>query len=347
MTLLLDAANALSLDENLIGNAWHAQHTPRSPIVSGLLEEERLAGGDYLFILYGSFCHSVAVQNKAFYTNKTLNVRGRLIDLSTPRVMGILNLTPDSFFDGGKFKTEKSVLAQVEKMLNEGATMIDIGGASSRPGAAVVKTEDEAGRVLPAVRAIGQKFPDAIISIDTIHSTIAKEALNEGASMINDISAGEHDNKMIELIAEWEIPYVVMHMRGTPQTMNTLTHYDNLLKEIADFFHDKIVRLRRLGIKDIIADPGFGFAKTVDQNFQLLQQLDYLNILGVPLMVGLSRKSMVWRTLETTPDEALNGTTVLNTTALLKGASILRVHDVKEAIECIKLTTKITQQQFV
>ncbi|HWA36173.1 MAG TPA: dihydropteroate synthase, partial [Cyclobacteriaceae bacterium] len=271
------------------------------------------------------------MQNKAFYSNKTLNVRGKVVDLTLPCVMGILNLTPDSFYDGGKFKDIKSVIGHVEKMLDDGATMLDVGGASSRPGAAIVKMEDEAERVLPVIREIVRRFPNAIVSVDTVHAIVARHALEEGASIINDISGGNHDEKMLELVAEKNIPYIIMHMRGTPQTMTTLTHYDNLLKDVIDYFRHKISRLRALGIKDIIVDPGFGFAKTIEQNFQLLQKLDYFNVLGVPVMVGLSRKSLIWRTLETTPDEALNGTTALNTVALLKGATILRVHDVKEA----------------
>ncbi len=283
------------------------------------------------------------MQNKTFYSNKTLNVRGKVIDLSTPRVMGILNVTPDSFYDGSRFAHEKTVLTHVEKMLSEGATIIDVGGASSRPGAAVVGVKDEAERVVPAIHAILAEFPNTIISVDTVHAIVAQMALDAGASMVNDISGGDQDNKMFDVLAAADVPYVIMHMRGTPQTMNKLTEYNNLIKDIADYFHNKLSRLRGSGIKDVIVDPGFGFAKTVEQNFTMLQNLDYFNILGVPMMVGLSRKSMIWRTLKTTPEEALNGTTVLNTAALLKGASILRVHDVKAAVECIQLTRKIIQ----
>ncbi len=342
MSLFLDASNSLSLYENLVSNAGQAKNTPGCAIVAGLLEEQVLAAGDYLFILCGSFCHSIAVQNKAFYSNKTLNIKGRVIDLNTPCVMGILNVTPDSFYDGGKFDQEKTQLAQVEKMLSEGASMVDVGGASSRPGAPEISVEDEATRVLPAIRRIAKKFPSAIIAVDTVHSSIAQRALNEGASIVNDISGGEHDKKMFEMVAEKNVPYIVMHMRGTPQTMKTLTNYDNLIKDITDYFINKISKLRTLGIKDVIADPGFGFSKTVAQNFELLQNMDYLELLEIPIMVGVSRKSMIWRTLEITPEQALNGTTVMNTVALMKGASILRVHDVKEAVECVKLISKIT-----
>ena len=281
------------------------------------------------------------MQNNVFYTNKTLNVRGKLLDLSTPKVMGILNVTPDSFYDGGKFTGEKPVLDQVKKMLDEGASFIDVGGYSSRPGAAEISEEEEAVRVVPTIQFIIKNFPQCIISIDTFRSSTAIKAVEAGASIINDISGGEQDPRMFETVASLDVPYILMHMRGTARTMTTLTAYSNLLKDITDYFHTKIYRLHQLGAKDIIIDPGFGFAKTAEQSFELLHHLDYFKILAQPILAGISRKSMIWKTLQTTTEGALNGTTALNTVALLKGASILRVHDVKEAVECIHLIEKV------
>ena len=281
------------------------------------------------------------MQNNVFYTNKTLNVRGKVLDLSTPKVMGILNVTPDSFYDGGKFTEEKSILNQAQRMLDEGADIIDVGGYSSRPGAIDITMEEEAERVLGAIKLILKKFPDTILSIDTFRSSIAKKAVEAGAAIINDISGGEQDSHMFETVAALKVPYILMHMRGTPQTMTKLTDYENLIKDIADYFHTKIYKLHQLGVTDIVIDPGFGFAKTVEQNFELLHHLDYLKITGLPILAGLSRKSMIWRTLSQVPEEALTGTIALNTTALLKGVSILRVHDVKEAVACIKLIRRL------
>ena len=281
------------------------------------------------------------MQNNVFYTNKTLNVRGRPLDLSTPKVMGILNVTPDSFYDGGKFTTEKSILEQVKKMLDEGVGIIDIGGYSTRPGAADIPVEEETARILGVIQMIVKTFPEAILSIDTFRSSVAKKAVEAGAAIVNDVSGGEQDPLMFETVAALNVPYILMHMRGTPQTMTKLTDYENLIKDVADYFQKKIYRLRQLKVKDIIIDPGFGFAKTADQSFELLNHLDYFRILGVPILAGLSRKSMIWRTLSQVPEEALTGTIALNTTALLKGASILRVHDVKEAVTCIKLIKRL------
>lgn len=281
------------------------------------------------------------MQNNVFYTNKTLNVRGRPLDLSTPKVMGILNVTPDSFYDGGKFTTEKSILEQVKKMLDEGVGIIDIGGYSTRPGAADIPVEEETARILGVIQMIVKTFPEAILSIDTFRSSVAKKAVEAGAAIVNDVSGGEQDPLMFETVAALNVPYILMHMRGTPQTMTKLTDYENLIKDVADYFQKKIYRLRQLKVKDIIIDPGFGFAKTADQSFELLNHLDYFRILGVPILAGLSRKSMIWRTLSQVPEEALTGTIALNTTALLKGASILRVHDVKEAVACIKLIKRL------
>ncbi|MDH4092282.1 MAG: dihydropteroate synthase [Cyclobacteriaceae bacterium] len=278
-----------------------------------------------------------APESKLFSTNKTLKIRGRLLDLSTPAVMGVLNVTPDSFYDGGRYDNDDALLMQVEKMLEEGATFIDVGAYSSRPGAKDIPPQEELKRAVRAINLALKRFPEAIISIDTFRSDVARAAIQEGASLINDISAGELDARMFRTVADLDVPYVAMHMRGNPGTMNTLTSYQNLLKEITDYFHQKIHTLHLEGIKDIIIDPGFGFAKTIQQNFALLNDLDYLKILGKPIMVGLSRKATIWKTLGVSPETALNGTTVLNTIALLKGISIVRVHDVKEAVETIKL----------
>lgn len=276
------------------------------------------------------------MQNKVF-SSKTLNIRGRLIQLDTPKVMGILNVTPDSFYDGGNFNTEKAILGQVEKMLSEGADFIDVGGYSSRPGAIDIKLEEEISRVVPVVKAINNSFPNCHISVDTFRAEVAKRAIDVGAVMVNDISGGSLDDGMFEIIAKNHVPYILMHMRGTPQSMSSQVEYDNILKDIIHYFQLKIDQLRKKGIIDVILDPGIGFAKTIDQNFEVLKHLDHFQILELPTLVGVSRKSLIWKTLKTTPENALNGTTVLNTVALLKGASILRVHDVKEAVEAVKL----------
>jgi dihydropteroate synthase len=280
-----------------------------------------------------------ATENKIFYVNQTLNVRGRLINLATPKVMGILNVTPDSFYDGGRYDSEAAILHQAEKMIAEGAAFIDVGGYSTRPGADDISVEEETRRVVNAIKVIVKRFPTIIISIDTFRSEVARAAMEEGASIINDISGGEQDPAMLDIASKYQLPFILMHMRGNPKTMTQLSTYENLIKDVADYFHAKIAQLHSRGIKDIILDPGFGFAKTAHQNFQLLNSLDYFKILNKPLLIGISRKSMIWRTLSTTPDHALNGTTSLNTIALLKGASILRVHDVKEAVEAISMVS--------
>lgn len=254
--------------------------------------------------------------------------------------MGILNVTPDSFYVGSRFTTEHAILTQTEKMLKEGATFIDVGGYSSRPGAENISEAEELSRTVEAVKHIIKKFPEAIVSIDTFRSTVAREAVLAGASMINDISSGTLDHNMFATVAELKVPYIAMHMRGTPQTMKELTTYENLINDITGYFHQKITALHALGVRDVIIDPGFGFSKTIDQNFQLLNHLDYFKILGRPILAGLSRKSMIWKTLTTTAEDALNGTTALNVAALVKGASILRVHDVKEAMQVITLYSK-------
>ena len=281
------------------------------------------------------------MQNNGFSTNKTLNVRGRLVDLSVPQVMGIVNVTPDSFFEGSRYTEVKQALKQAEKMVSEGATFIDIGGYSSRPGAADISTQQEIERIRPVVAAIAKSFPETILSIDTFRAEVARVAVDEGASIINDISGGDLDPAMFATVAQLQAPYILMHMRGTPQTMKEMNQYDLMMKDIVDYFHVRIARLRELKVKDIIIDPGFGFAKDIAQNFELLNHLEHLSVLGLPLLAGLSRKTMIWKTLGITAAEALNGTTSLNTIALLKGAAILRVHDVKEAVEAVKLVEKL------
>jgi len=269
----------------------------------------------------------------------TINCLGQLIDLTTPKVMGILNITPNSFYDGGQYVTEKSILNQVEKMLLEGAAFIDLGAYSSKPNAALVSEEEEIERLLPVIKSVLKHFPDTLLSIDTFRSEVAKVSLELGAAMINDIAAGNLDDKMFETIAKFQVPYVMMHMKGTPQTMTSLTQYDNIVKEMLFYFSEKIATARSFGINDLVVDPGFGFAKTLEHNYEVLQHLALFQTLDLPILVGVSRKSMIYKVLETNAEDALNGTTVLNTIALTKGANILRVHDVKEAVECVKLFT--------
>lgn len=262
------------------------------------------------------------------------------MDLTIPQVMGILNVTPDSFYDGGSYTTEISILNQVEKMLAEGASIIDVGGYSSRPNAEDISEKEEINRAINAIKLIRTKFPSAILSIDTFRSEVARQGILEGASLINDISAGELDSKMFKTVADLKVPYLAMHMRGTPQTMRILTEYENLITAITDYFQHKISLLEALGVTDIILDPGFGFAKTIDQNFLLLNHLSHFKVLGKPIVAGLSRKSMIWKTLGTTSKDALSGTVALNMIALNQGATLLRVHDVKESMEVIKLYLK-------
>ena len=255
--------------------------------------------------------------------------------------MGILNVTPDSFYDGGTYKNDKDILSQVEKMLEEGATFVDVGGYSSRPSAEDISIDNELKRVIPVIEILVKEFPEILVSIDTFRSKVAQQSINAGACMINDISAGKLDDNMLQTVASLKVPYVMMHMRGTPQTMTKLTDYKNLLKDILFYFSERIAAARQLQIADIIIDPGFGFAKTIEQNYKLLNSLEHFKFLDLPLLVGVSRKSMISKVLGTSTDESLNGTSVLNTIALQKGASILRVHDVKEAMECIKLTNQL------
>lgn len=271
----------------------------------------------------------------------TINCKGQLVDLSTPKVMGILNCTPNSFYDGGKYKTEKELLHQVEKMLLEGATFIDIGAYSSKPNAEMVSEQEELERLVPVLHLILNHFPDSILSIDTFRSEVARIGIEAGAAIINDISAGNLDEKMMETVAKLQVPYIMMHLKGTPQSMQSLANYENIVKEMLFYFSERVAKARSFGINDLIIDPGFGFAKTATQSYEVLQKLELFQMLELPLLVGVSRKSMIYKTLGVPPDAALNGTTILNTFALTKGAQILRVHDVKEAVECVKLFNKI------
>ncbi|HEY0668804.1 MAG TPA: dihydropteroate synthase [Sphingobacteriaceae bacterium] len=280
-------------------------------------------------------------KNTVFHQNYSLNIGSRSIDLSTPRVMGILNLTPDSFYDGGRHNTLESAMHKAEQMLSEGADFIDIGAYSSRPGAIDISVAEEKERLLPVIEMLLKRFPDTLISIDTFRSEVAKEALDKGVHIINDISAGMLDNKMLGTVAKFNAPYIMMHMKGSPQTMQSEAFYTDVVKEVVDYFIARIKQAKESGINNLIIDPGFGFAKNNVHNYALLNHLDELNSLGFPLLAGVSRKSMIWKTLEITAEEALNGTTVLNTVALLKGACILRVHDVKPAVEAIKLVSQL------
>jgi dihydropteroate synthase len=271
----------------------------------------------------------------------TIRCKDQLVDLTLPKVMGILNVTPNSFFDGGRYKNDSEILLRVEKMLLNGATFIDIGAYSSKPSAEFVSEQEELQRIVPIVQLILEHFPETLISIDTFRGEVAKACIENGAAIINDISAGILDDKMMETIAKYNVPYIMMHMRGTPQTMQTMTNYDNIIKEILFYFSERIAKARSFGINDLIVDPGFGFAKILEQNYEILQKMELFQMLELPLLAGVSRKSMIYKTLHSSAEEALNGTTVLNTIALTKGAKILRVHDVREAIECVTLFNKI------
>ncbi|MHA6281376.1 dihydropteroate synthase [Salinimicrobium sp. CAU 1759] len=270
-----------------------------------------------------------------------INCKGQLIDLSVPKVMGVLNLTPDSFYDGGRRKRREDHMHQAEKMLAEGADFIDVGSYSSRPGADDISEEEELKRILPVVEELAERFPDVILSIDTFRSKVARQCVEAGAAMVNDISAGNLDEKMMETVAQMQVPYIMMHMRGNPQTMKDLNSYNNLVQDILFYFSEKIDRARDYGINDLIIDPGFGFSKNIEQNFELLSKLQLFKNLDLPILSGLSRKSLIYKTFNTTPDNALNGTTALNTVALMNGTNILRVHDVKEAVECVKLLQRL------
>ena len=272
----------------------------------------------------------------------SINVNGRLIDLHQPQVMGILNVTPDSFYSGSRKQTESEIIDRVMQIINEGGQMIDIGAYSSRSGADDVSTEEEMRRLREGMKIVAELAPDMPVSVDTFRADVAKMCVEElGVGIVNDISGGELDKNMFTTVTQLGVPYILMHMKGTPQTMQQAPHYDDLMKEIMMYFAEKVQRLRDLGQKDIILDPGYGFAKTLDHNYQLLRHQEMLKVFELPLLVGISRKSMIYRLLNISPQEALNGTTALNTIALQKGANILRVHDVKECVEVVKIVSKM------
>ncbi|TVR43249.1 MAG: dihydropteroate synthase [Bacteroidia bacterium] len=286
------------------------------------------------------------IRKETFFCRKrTLNCRGKIINLSSPVVMGIMNITPDSFYDGGRHTRPWDAIKLAEKLLDDGAHILDMGAASSRPGAAMIDPAEEQERLMPALKAVLKQFPEAIISVDTYHASTARIAIDSGAHMINDISAGSMDDNMFHTVARLQVPYVIMHMQGRPDNMQKNPRYNHLVKEVAGFFSERINKLRDLGVHDIVIDPGFGFGKTLEHNYQLLANLDYFAIFDLPVLVGFSRKSMINKVLNTSPDKALNGTTVLNTIALQKGADILRVHDAKEALEAIKISGFLKKQQ--
>jgi dihydropteroate synthase len=271
----------------------------------------------------------------------TINCKGNLIDLTTPKVMGILNITPDSFYDGGKYKNESEILNQVEKMLSDGATFIDVGAYSSRPGAQHISEEEELKRIIPVINLLQKNFPEIIISIDTFRSKVAIETVHAGAAIINDISGGKMDDKMFATVANLQVPYILMHMLGTPQNMQKNPVYKNVTTEIISFFAEQIYKLHQLQLNDVIIDVGFGFGKTNIHNYEILKNLALFKSLDAPILAGLSRKSMLYKTLDISAQEALNATTSANTIALLNGANMLRVHDVKEAVETIKIVAQI------
>jgi dihydropteroate synthase len=279
-------------------------------------------------------------------TPRYINVNGRLMDLSEPQVMGILNVTPDSFYAGSRMETEKDIINRLHQITSEGASILDIGAYSSRPDAEHISTEEEMNRLRTGLDLVRKHQPEAVVSVDTFRADVAKMCVEEfGAAMINDISAGQLDAAMFGTIAQLGVPYIMMHMQGTPQNMQMNPHYDNLLKEVFLYFAERVQKLRDLGVKDIIIDPGFGFGKTLEHNYELMNHLDEFHLFELPLLVGISRKSMIYKLLGTTPEEALNGTTVLNTLALMKGANILRVHDVKAAKEAVTLVEKMKSCQ--
>lgn len=271
----------------------------------------------------------------------TINCKGKLLNLDSPIVMGILNVTPDSFYDGGNLSNQNDIIAKAGQMLRDGATILDIGGYSSKPGAKEVSEEEELIRVIPTIQLIVKEFPEAIISIDTFRSSVARESIRAGASIINDISAGELDSNMFTTVKELQVPYCLMHMQGNPQNMQNKPTYKNVVTEVFYSLADKVEKLKELGVNDILIDPGFGFGKTIEHNYEILNNLNHFSWLNLPILVGVSRKSMIHKVLNISPSEALNGTTALHSFALLGGANILRVHDVKEAKETIMLYTKL------
>lgn len=272
----------------------------------------------------------------------TINLGGNLIDFSVPAVVGVVNVTPDSFYDGGKMEDEKVLLSAVEKMVEDGVNIVDVGAVSTRPGAQLISTKIELGRLLPAVETIRKKFPELPLSIDTFRSWVAVRVIDEyGPVIVNDISGGTLDSKMFETIGKLEVPYILSHIQGTPKDMQENPEYTDIIRDVSNYFSEKVKRLTKYGVKDVIIDPGFGFGKNLDHNYDLLNRLDSFKVFQLPVMVGLSRKSMIWKALETKPEFALNGTTVANTLALLGGADLLRVHDVKEAVEAVKIFCEI------
>ena len=271
----------------------------------------------------------------------TISLREKLMDFSVPKIMGILNITPDSFYDGGRYNSKDKIQKQIEKMIISGADIIDVGGYSSRPGAKDISIEDELNRVIPAIEIIKQKFPKTIISIDTFRSRVASEAIISGADIVNDISGGNLDSNMFETVSKHKVPYILMHMRGNPENMMSKTNYENLTKDVCKYFSQRIDKAKSCGINDIIIDPGFGFSKTTQQNYELLNNLEFFKEFQIPIIIGVSRKSMIYKTLNTTPEKALNGSSVLHTIGLMKGANILRTHDVKEAVECVKIVSQL------
>ncbi|MCK3683404.1 dihydropteroate synthase [Maribellus sp. YY47] len=274
--------------------------------------------------------------------NSTIQLGNNQVDLSIPVVMGIVNITPDSFYDGGKMEDEVTMLKAVEEMVENGVSIIDVGAVSTRPGAEAVSTKVELGRLLPAVQAIHKNFPEIPISIDTFRSWVAVRVVDEiGPVIVNDVSGGILDSKMFETMAQLQVPYVLSHIQGTLKNMQDSPEYTDIIKEISTYFAEKVKKLNKLGVKDVIIDPGFGFGKNLDHNYELLNRLDAFKVFQLPVMVGLSRKSMIWKALDVTPETALNGTSVANTLALLGGADILRVHDVKEAVEAVKIFCEI------
>ncbi|EJX09054.1 dihydropteroate synthase [gut metagenome] len=276
-----------------------------------------------------------------------MNVKGQLLDLSTPQVMGILNVTPDSFYSDSRMQTEKDIANRAQQIIDEGASIIDIGAYSSRPNAEHISAEEEMNRLRTGLEILNRNHPDAVISVDTFRADVAEQCVKEyGVAIINDISAGEMDKRMFVTVAELGVPYIMMHMQGTPQNMQNEPHYDNLIKEVFLYFAAKVQQLRDLGVKDIILDPGFGFGKTLEHNYELMAHLDEFSVFELPLLVGVSRKSMIYKLLGGTPQDSLNGTTVLDTVALMKGAHILRVHDVREAVEAVRMTEKIKHYTY-
>ncbi|MBP7180670.1 MAG: dihydropteroate synthase [Dysgonomonadaceae bacterium] len=273
---------------------------------------------------------------------KSINIRGSLVDLSTPIVMGIVNITPDSFYAQSRKTNEKQIIERVAQILEEGGLIIDMGAQSTAPSSPFLSVSEEMARLRPALKSVRREFPDAVLSIDTFYSDVAAMASEEfGVDIINDISGGQIDERMFNTVARLNLPYILMHMRGTPQTMQSLTQYENFLQDILFYFSQKTTSLNQLGVNDIIIDPGFGFSKTLSQNYELMFYLSYFKIFEAPILVGISRKSMIYKLLETSANESLNGTSVLNTYSLLNGADILRVHEVKEAVECIKIVSEI------